>query len=294
MAADLDSPASFEAPEYSTTNIQVQGVDEGDIVKNDGRFIYQINHGRVLVIEAYPEESLQVRSILDFDSYFCPREVYLREDRLIVVGTSQGVVGGSEARTEADMPPEDYGMVPLYLDSAADDDFRFVDTASVEYFPDRTIRYLIVGGLDVDDPETPARPRAYLGESGQVYASQRSLYVASASYARNEDDRRRYTRIRKFALEEGTSAYLSCGAVPGRILNQFSMDEHGDHFRIATTTGNVWSSESNAENHVYVLNEGLDVVGAVEGLAPGERIYGGFVILGPLTRGFAGLRPAHL
>ena len=29
--------------DYSTTNVQVQGVDEADVVKTDGEFIYQVN-----------------------------------------------------------------------------------------------------------------------------------------------------------------------------------------------------------------------------------------------------------
>ena len=28
--------------DYSTTNVQVQGVDEADVVKTDGEFIYQV------------------------------------------------------------------------------------------------------------------------------------------------------------------------------------------------------------------------------------------------------------
>ena len=28
--------------DYSTTNIQVEGVDEGDIIKTDGKYIYRL------------------------------------------------------------------------------------------------------------------------------------------------------------------------------------------------------------------------------------------------------------
>jgi inhibitor of cysteine peptidase len=50
-------------------------------------------------------------------------------------------------------------------------------------------------------------------------------------------------------------------------LNQFSMDEYQGYFRIATTTG--WMEQ----NNVYVLDSDLKVVGKLEGLAPGEKIY---------------------
>jgi len=35
--------AEAVAPEHSTTNVQVEGVDEADVVKNDGNYIYAIS-----------------------------------------------------------------------------------------------------------------------------------------------------------------------------------------------------------------------------------------------------------
>jgi uncharacterized secreted protein with C-terminal beta-propeller domain len=61
------------------------------------------------------------------------------------------------------------------------------------------------------------------------------------------------------------------GDVPGRVLNQFSMDEYDGMFRIATTTG--WWDRDENENGLYVLNLDLEVIGELEGLAEGEQIY---------------------
>ena len=62
------------------------------------------------------------------------------------------------------------------------------------------------------------------------------------------------------------------GAVPGRPLNQFSVDEHEGSLRIATTVGERWGSES--VNDVYVLDaSNLSVSGAVTGMGETERIY---------------------
>jgi hypothetical protein len=75
-------------------------------------------------------------------------------------------------------------------------------------------------------------------------------------------------------MYEGNVSYVGEGEVPGGILNQFSMDEHQGYFRIATTTGNMWASgEDTSKNNIYVLDERLERVGTLEGLAPGERIY---------------------
>src|SRR5687767_14536698 len=43
---------------FSSTNVQVDGVDEGDIVKTDGEYIYQVSRSRVLVVQAVPDTAL--------------------------------------------------------------------------------------------------------------------------------------------------------------------------------------------------------------------------------------------
>lgn len=82
------------------------------------------------------------------------------------------------------------------------------------------------------------------------------------------------TIIHKIEIDKDDISYQSVGEVPGSALNQFSMDEYNNHFRIATTTGHVSrSGQSSSLNHLYVLDEDLDIVGSVEDLAEGERIY---------------------
>ena len=67
------------------------------------------------------------------------------------------------------------------------------------------------------------------------------------------------------------------GEVPGHVLNQFSMDESGGYFRIATTIPQAWGyngqAVSQSASNVYVLDMGLNRIGGVEGIAPGESIY---------------------
>jgi len=86
------------------------------------------------------------------------------------------------------------------------------------------------------------------------------------------------TVMHKIAINEGELTYKGSGEVTGHVLNQFSMDEHDGYFRIATTKGRTWSQfglEEGMESYsnVYVLDENLNVVGAVENLAEGEQIY---------------------
>ena len=41
-----------QALDYSGTNVQVAGVDEADLVKTDGNFIYQVNKQNIKIIRA--------------------------------------------------------------------------------------------------------------------------------------------------------------------------------------------------------------------------------------------------
>lgn len=69
------------------------------------------------------------------------------------------------------------------------------------------------------------------------------------------------------------------GAVPGRLLNQFSLDEYDGHLRVATTIDQQWFGLSGigrageSVNDIYVFDEDLDVVGSVQDLGRDERIF---------------------
>lgn len=68
------------------------------------------------------------------------------------------------------------------------------------------------------------------------------------------------------------------GSVPGRLLNQFSLDEYNDNLRVATTVGGTFfgggiGSNTESANDVYVLSKSLSLVGKVTDLGLTERIY---------------------
>ncbi|MFY3741421.1 MAG: putative secreted protein with C-terminal beta-propeller domain [Candidatus Nitrosomirales archaeon] len=81
------------------------------------------------------------------------------------------------------------------------------------------------------------------------------------------------TVIHKIGLDRLVLNYASKAEVPGRLLNQFSMDEYNDRFRVATTSDFYTSKGTVLHNNVYVLDENLKIVGSLEGIAPEESIY---------------------
>src|SRR5438445_4126840 len=50
----LSLAANVGSLSFSNTNVQVQGVDEGDIVKTDGNFIYDLAGQELVILDANP------------------------------------------------------------------------------------------------------------------------------------------------------------------------------------------------------------------------------------------------
>ena len=83
-----------QAPSHSTTNIQVAGVDEADIVKTDGEYMYIASYDKVTIVKSYPSSDLANVTILDIEDTlgFKPENasayvsgIYLHDTSLIVV-----------------------------------------------------------------------------------------------------------------------------------------------------------------------------------------------------------------
>ncbi len=81
-------------------------------------------------------------------------------------------------------------------------------------------------------------------------------------------------------IKAGNLAIDETGTVPGKLLNQFSLDEYEGDLRAATTVGQGffgWGfglrQASETANDVYVLGDDLKIKGSVIDLGKGERIY---------------------
>ncbi|WP_156324613.1 beta-propeller domain-containing protein [Bacillus sp. FJAT-27245] len=71
---------------HSETNNQVQGVDEADLVKTDGKNIFQAEENEVRIIMAAPEEDMTLLSKISYNREFMPSQLFLHEETLVVIG----------------------------------------------------------------------------------------------------------------------------------------------------------------------------------------------------------------
>lgn len=337
--------ANQAADDYSSTNIQVEGVDEADVIKNDGKYIYLVKGSTIRIVEAYPAENMKELVSLTLgeeekEETFYPSEMYVNGDTLTVIGSkSQYYImddmisnkmiypGPSGSRTkvfvlditdrtkpkvtrsvefdgnyhtsrrigdmlymvmnkypyftpyyqverrESEIKPME--MLPTMKDSVKGQDELIAPCNQIRIFPKpKTFNFLITAAVPLKDMDKEVVRSVVVGNTQNVYVSPKNLYVASTEWNGGYyyDAQTEKTMVYKFALNDGALAYENKGKVSGYVLNQFSMDESNDHFRIATTR-NMYSGKTSKDNNLYVLDKDMKVVGSLENIAPNEQIY---------------------
>ena len=73
--------------DYSKTNIQVEGVDEADIIKTDGDYIYSISDSNVVITNVKDPANIKIESKINEN---IPEDLILYKDKLVVVSTNAG------------------------------------------------------------------------------------------------------------------------------------------------------------------------------------------------------------
>ncbi|MBI5754259.1 beta-propeller domain-containing protein, partial [Candidatus Peregrinibacteria bacterium] len=342
-AAPDDTGSVAGSADYSTTNLQVQGVDEADIVKNDGKYVYVLKGNTVRVVQATPPSGMKELDRVKFDDEkFTPEDMYVDGNRLVVIGSAYSslydrpyvnekvgmmpIIGDNfyyggvtkmyifdisdhakitklralsyegnytSSRKIGNMvymimnKPEftyklpegwtEHEIVPLYEDSRTGKADVATSCNKIMYLPGSdSTNYIVVAGVPVDNADAKTVDEVVVGSSGNVFASTKNLYVAEEKYSwfyYNSEDNKEQTTVHKFSLSSEAIKYFGKADVPGHIINQFSMDEFGDNFRIATTIGHAWNTDKSSKSGVYVLDANLKSLGKVDGIAPGEEIY---------------------
>ena len=100
-----EADSNSGAPDYSGTNIQVAGVDEADIIKTDGEYIYIVSQNKVIIVKAYPAEEAQVLSEIEMDSYISG--IFVNGDKLAILAGEQ-VYFYEDVIREGDVTPYVY------------------------------------------------------------------------------------------------------------------------------------------------------------------------------------------
>ncbi|MBT3363273.1 MAG: hypothetical protein HN929_06670 [Chloroflexi bacterium] len=333
---------------YSQTNNQVVDVDEADIVKTDGSYIYYSAGQTIYILRAYPADQAEIVSKIELDGN--PYQLFVNDDRLVVfeypsyswygeydlyvedakhggsfvssqyvkvydisdranpelvrdISTSGNYVSsrmiGDYVYMVMNEYAYDYSREDINLPQIKVDNDVITVPATDIYYPDiideSGYGFTTIVAINLsDDDAAPDYTSMLLGASGAVYVSTDNIYISLQKYLPTGS----VTQIHRFSVIDGDVIYRAAGEVPGWLLNQFSMDEYNGYFRVVTTSNGLATGTTRTDvitedgvttsapapidveidswttkNNLYVLDMDMDVVGKVEDLAPGERIY---------------------
>lgn len=319
---------------YGQTNVQVDGVDESDIVKNDGEYLYVLSDRydssskSLVIVKAGADGKMALLSntavqiALGMDA-----EMYVNGNRLVVLEQTRSLVtyaaAGSAVIADYAMPQstssnrtkavfydvsdranptviKTYEQQGGYVSSRMTGNVLYLVTETgigdldglteknvTEYVPQTydsgsgkqspmpagsiqiiddpgSAAYCVVSGFDLSNLNNRTS-KAVLGTGGTVYATDKQLYVAGCRYGASPD-----TEILRFSLDGYRVSYTSRGNVPGYVPGQYAMDESGGVFRVATQT--YAAARGSQSSNVYTLDQNLQRMGSLEGLAPGEML----------------------
>ncbi len=298
---------------YSETNTQVEGVDEADIIKTDGRYIYSLNqaNGKIRIIKA-GKEPQQVSGISLLEESFSPTSnMYIWGNKLVVIGCDNKK--GETAAfiydiSNPEAPEKLYECRQsgyyensrligdkLYLISNHTVDFSGITEEKPETYTPSVVcenyngaveaetvcindvrsgpQYTVICGFGITDGSLIST-QSLLGGIYTLYCSTQNIITAGYG----EDDK---TAISRYAISDGEIELKATGEISGSLLNQFSIDEYEGNFRFVTTyqtgvetkEGNLISYKLVTANSLLVLNDELEQIGSIENIAPDERVY---------------------
>ncbi|MBE6765352.1 MAG: hypothetical protein E7546_05675 [Ruminococcaceae bacterium] len=342
--SEVSYNAAMSADDYSQTNTQSRGVDEGDIIKTDGKYIYRIVDNRLVIIDPHTMTLLSDtrigKSVSNCEMYVSgdvlvtvyyyngywdeeDSDYYGKCDRQETITLIYDISDRSEPKVVSRLSQDGsyctsrmigdtvYTVSLSYIYSneaekntpesfvpsvSCEDESRIIKAEDIMIIDGAPKRYFsVITSVDVTSPDDFRDVSSVLGGTSDVYVSSqgnlylaayKSDYVTRVTYENGpylERETKNSTLITRFELRDGEIDMTASASVPGTLLNQFSMDEHNGYFRLVTTLGNsvhsasIFSTDMNWEDTrstgLYILDESLETVGSVEGLAEGERVY---------------------
>ena len=107
--------------DHSSTNNQVEGIDEGDIVQTDGDYLYSVSESRVVISDIRDPENMELASVVKFDGETYPEKLFLSDGTLAVISSRFSLMEtDDEAEMESFMPYSGLTVVSLYDVSSPD------------------------------------------------------------------------------------------------------------------------------------------------------------------------------
>lgn len=149
-------------------------------------------------------------------------------------------------------------------------------------------QYTVVSSFSLKDPDKKTDSKAVFGSAGLIYVSNDNIYVCEAYYDSKDSDVTQ-TCIRKVAYKDGKLEAVGQTRIDGTLNDSFSIDEYKGNLRLVTTVSStgggafpivimddvakIGDMASKDSNTLYILDENLEELSRLEGLAKDEQVY---------------------
>lgn len=223
IGEDINSTVSSASStkEHSTTNLQVENVDEADITKTDGDYIYSISENKVIITNVQEPQNIKMEAEISTDTDYIPEDLMLYKDKLVVISTkyinyskSNTMVTVYDITTRSNPKiVKEYILYAKYYTSRcingklyviSSDELRILNDKIIrEYVEDNNnkeialsdIKYLkdlktkdqtIIAGLDLNT-NSDVKVNSYLFDVENAYISENNIYLLNEDYSEETD-----------------------------------------------------------------------------------------------------------
>lgn len=191
----------------------------------------------------------------------------------------------SDYRIHPDFTDENTRMtdlVPVVYDSEKQT-ASLISAEKIAIAPESTFaNYAVISTLDIATGKTASQ--AVLGGGDGVYMSERNLYIYYSVYNETLSMNQRMsgdgwtpatsrtgTNILQFDVNKSDVTLAQTGYVDGYTDGSFAFGDYQGNLYV-TVTAEPYSDNAGISSSLYVLDEGMNHIGALESFASGERI----------------------
>ncbi len=104
------APAASQSADYSGTNNQVEGIEEGDLIKTDGKYLYIAREQKVSIINAAPERLEIVSEIECGDGI---SELYVYGNKLVIINGKSQISYTPENKADSNLLSQLFGKLDV-------------------------------------------------------------------------------------------------------------------------------------------------------------------------------------
>ena len=219
QSSSLNSSSSLKTKTYSTTNIQVENVDEADIIKTDGDYIYSISEDNVIITDVRDPKQPKVVATIKPENEEIPEDIIIYKDKLVIISaktqsyymntvvriynvsskenpvltksyemyesyyTSRCIESKLYVIASGSLRKEDNQIITIYNEDNIE---KELSIDQIKYLKDvKTTTQTLISTVDLKNETADIKLDSYLMDISNAYVSENAIYLLNQKYDNN-------------------------------------------------------------------------------------------------------------